>query len=159
MSGRCMFSELVSSRWRGLLTRFMSGALFTWSIVLGGCAFHRGGHTINFESVLQADRLVVNRGTEVVKTITDPDMVQVAARFVQPYSTGWEDPLRGPLVPRFMLYFYSGSQFLKAYGIGIGYLASYSPADGFWSRNVTDADVRHLAETLGLDLDDKRPFR
>jgi hypothetical protein len=141
------------------LTAFVRRVLCTSFIVLGGCSFHHGGHTINFESVLQADHLVVNRGTEVVKTITDPDMVQVAARFVQPYSAGWEDPLRGPLIPRFTLYFYNGSRFVKAYGIGIGYLASYSPADGFWSRDVPEANVRHLAETLGLDLDDKRPYR
>jgi hypothetical protein len=48
----------------------------------------------------------------------------MAARFIQRYESGWKDALAGPLVPEFMLTFYSGSRGLGGFGIGMDQVMS-----------------------------------
>jgi hypothetical protein len=127
-----------------------------WAAFMSGCALHGKGHTIDFSSLLQADRIVIlTRAGETVKTVTDPAVTKAAAEFIQQYSSHWEDPLIGPILPEFMLHFYVGNRGLGGYGIGVGSVVANPPTAGFWSRPVPADDVSGFAGSLGLRLGTK----
>lgn len=114
-----------------------------------GCSLH--GHRIDFKPLERADRIEVRTRVDApVKSINDPAQVQAARDFIRHYGSGWEDPLRGPLVPTFMLYFYEGQRGLGGFGIGSGYIVSHPPTAGFWSRDVPPQEIDRLLRVLGL---------
>jgi len=116
-----------------------------------GCALHR--HTIDFRPLTDAERIVVrDRNGDVVKTLDDPVIVRTAVRFIQQNSSGWEDPLRGPLVPQYLLQFFYSNKDLGGYGIGRGYIVSNPTRDGFWSKEVSVADTEKLAKLLDVRM-------
>jgi hypothetical protein len=123
--------------------------------LIAGCALFGIRHKIDFSPLERANRLVVlTRSGDIVKTINDAAQVNAAARFIQAYRSGWQDPFRGPVVPDFVLHFYAGSRGLGGYGIGPGVLTSDPPTAGFWSRPAPPDDVNRLASMLGLRLGD-----
>ena len=137
---------MTLSEWRRAAV-VVSGAL------LCGCVLHGKGHVIRFAQLEPADRIVVRtRFDEVIKTIDDKSQIDAAVRFIRQYETGWRDPASGPLVPRFMLDFLVDGRRIGSYGIGVGYVVSNPTIDGFWSRDVPEADVKRLAVRLGLEL-------
>ena len=127
------------------------------AVVLAGCAFHGRGHTIDFDPLESADRIVVlrTRDYEVVKTITDPDQVRAAARFARAKETRWKDPIAGPRIPQYLLRFFNGNRFLGGYGIESGYIVSDPTVNGFWSQTVPPDEIRALVATLGLILQER----
>jgi len=114
---------------------------------------HGKGHVIQFARLEPADRIVVRtRFGDVIKTIEDKAQIDAAVQFIRQYETGWRDPIKGPRVPRFMLDFLVRGRRIGSYGIGVGYVVSDPTTDGFWSRDVPEADVKRLAGRLGLEL-------
>lgn len=114
-----------------------------------GCALH--GHRIDFTGLEDADRIEVStRLSEPVKTITEPARIRAAVSLIQGYQSGWKDPLQGPLVPAYMLTFFSGSKYLGAFGIGETAITSHPPTHGFWSQDVPEASMTQLIQQLGL---------
>jgi hypothetical protein len=110
-------------------------------------------HTIDFSPLKQADRLeVLSHKGETIKTITDPVLISAAAEFIQRFTSGWKDPLSGPVVPDFMLHFYAGERGIGGYGIGVGVIVSNPPTHGFWSRSAPEKEVNDLAARLGIKL-------
>jgi hypothetical protein len=123
------------------------------SLLLCGCALNR--HRIDFTALEQADRIEVStRYSEPVKRITDPVQIRAAVSFVQARQSGWKDPLRGPVVPAYMLAFFAGSRFVGAFGIGQTVITSHPPTHGFWSQDVAQAEMDRLAEQLTLKWPD-----
>jgi hypothetical protein len=127
------------------------------AVALVSCALHGRGHTIDFDSLESADRIEVLRAlnAEIVKTVTDPFQVRAAVRFVRAKQSGWKDPISGPPVPRYLLRFYNGSRGIGGYGLGTAYIVSDPTVDGFWSQTVPPDEIRALAATLGLALQEK----
>ena len=135
------------------LAEWRRAAVVVSGALLCGCVLHGKGHVIHFARLEPADRIVVTtHGGDVIKTIEDKAQIDAAVRFIRQYEEGWRDPLSGPRVPRFMLDFSVGGRHLGSYGMGVGYVVSDPTTDGFWSRDVREADVKRLAATLGLEL-------
>lgn len=88
----------------------------------------------------------------MIKAINDKAQIDAAVRFIRQYENGWRDPIRGPLVPSFMLEFFVSGHHIGSFGIGAGYVVSDPTTDGFWSREVPEEDVKRLAGRLGLEL-------
>jgi hypothetical protein len=137
------------------LTNAVPKVSVVFAVAAASCVFH-SRHTIDFDPLENADRIVVRtRDAEIVKTITDPDQVRAAARFARANETGWKDPLSGPRIPEYLLRFFNGSRFLGGYGIGSGYIVSDPTVNGFWSQTVPPDEIRALAATLGLTLQER----
>jgi hypothetical protein len=131
-------------------TRISLTALFCVSVLLSqSCALHR--HRIDFGALQSADRIEVrDTSAAVLKTLTDPAQVQAATTFIRQRETGWKDPLTGPVIPRIVLMFYSGTRFLGGFGVGDSSIVSYPPKDGFWSRDVPEEEIKKLLLTLDV---------
>jgi hypothetical protein len=123
------------------------------TVLIASCALFGIRRKIDFSPLERANRLVVlTRSGDIVKTINDAAQVNAAAHFIQAYRLAWQDPLRGPVVPDFVLHFYAGTRGLGGYGIGAGVLTSDPPTAGFWSRPAPPDEVNRLASMLGLKL-------
>ena len=137
------------------LTNAVPKVSVVFAVAAASCVFH-SRHTIDFDPLENADRIVVRtRDAEIVKTITDPDQVRAAARLARAKKAGWKDPLDGPWVPQYMFQFFKGSRGVGGYGIGFGYIVSDPTVNGFWSQTVPPDEIRALAATLGLTLQER----
>ena len=120
---------------------------------LGLMACALNGRTLDFSPLRDADRVEIRtRDDAPVKTLTDRRQIRAALDFVERHSSGWKDPVAGPRVPTFMLYFYREREALGAYGVGADYLVSYPPHHGFRSRSVPGDQIRELLNVLGLSV-------
>jgi hypothetical protein len=81
--------------------------------------------------------------------------VREAVRFARAKQSGWKDPISGPRVPQYLLQFYNGSRGVGGYGIGSKYIVSDPTVNGFWSQTVPPDEIRALAATLGLALQER----
>lgn len=136
--GRRFFRWLVSA-----LTMLVT------ALSIMGCGLH--GHRIDFTPLERADRIEVRTRLDApVKSITDPVQVRAALDFIKKYRSGGKDPLSGPLVPRFMLQFYTGQEGLGGFGVGSRHIVSNPPTAGFWSREVPRDEIDRLVRALAL---------
>ncbi len=114
-----------------------------------GCAAR--AHRIDFTLLADANRVEVrNSSSDLLKTITDPSQIRVAAEFIRQFESGWRDPASGVRVPVVMLRFYKDTRFVGAYGIGDDYVVSDPPTAGFWSRKVPAGDIDRLRRDLSI---------
>lgn len=87
------------------------------------CALN--ARSLDFSPLRAADRVGIRtRDDAPLKTLTHRRQIRAALDFAERYSSGWGDPIAGPRVPAFMLYFYRDRAGLEAYGVGADYLVS-----------------------------------
>jgi hypothetical protein len=138
---------------RGARLANMTVAGLLVAVVFGATCATFGRQRLDYSQLASADRVVVRTtgsGSGPATTISDPEKVQFAVKFIPDRQDRWGDRLN-PYVPALVLHFSAKGRDLGGYGIGRDILVAL-PDHGFWWRDVAAADIEVLLKTLALQM-------
>jgi hypothetical protein len=78
-------------------------------------------------------------------TVTEPDRLQAAIRYMQRHQDGWTEALVGPTAGEVELRFYKGQDYIDEVQLGRTHLVY-----GSYHLNVPPAEIEQLARTLDV---------
>jgi hypothetical protein len=121
----------------------------------GACAT-LGTRRIDYKALSTADRLEVRTTFDksIVK-IADATKVRAAVDFILQRQDRWGDRVN-PYVPTLVFEFYRGGQRLGGYGIGQDIVVALPGDQGFWWRDVPEAEVDALLKAVGVSFPARR---
>jgi hypothetical protein len=104
-----------------------------------------------FENLDNADRIVVTTNlNQMIATVHDPEVIQVALNFVKSHPGGWTVPFDGVPIARLRLNFYAGDQPLGNVGVETTFLTVHQ-AGSFWSKTVDESERTNILAIIGLE--------
>ena len=127
--------------------------LFLAVVFCSGCATFGRQH-LDYTALAVADRLEVSardRKSLPTVTITEPSKIKYAIDFILQRQDRWGDRVH-PYVPTLVLEFYKGNTSLGGYGVSDGILVALPQRQGFWWRDVSEAEVSGLLKALEVEF-------